>query len=170
MHTLANYVASATFLSKVGWGQDGYAHMLKNKDDKDNAVIIVVGKVVDDHLSCGPTGNWASGNQYGSLKNVKYNFTLGQPDEEVFANDFETAFKTLGKIQSSVASTPNRLHFLLGEGDKFKTLRFSTNVFEERAVVSFPFLPPSPLPSFCWITVNESTVLAHQSAHSNRQT
>jgi hypothetical protein len=137
LHGLRNYVAAAAFLSNVGWAQDGFAHMLKNKDNRDDAVVIVVGKVIDDRLFCGPTGNWATGNQYGSLEGAKYTFVLGQPEEEVFASDFDIAFKALGKIQSSVASMSHRMHFLIGEGEKFNSLRFSTNVFEKRDAVSF---------------------------------
>src|SRR5258708_1913912 len=91
MHSLKNYVAAATFLSNVGWGQEGSSNMLKNKVDKEDAVLIVVGKVVDNRLFCRPQGNWATNNQYGSLKAAKFTFTLGRPDEEVFANNFDNA-------------------------------------------------------------------------------
>jgi hypothetical protein len=58
MQAFPNYVANPSFLSNVRWGQEGYSHMLKNMIDKDDAVAIVVGKVINDRLSCGPTGNW----------------------------------------------------------------------------------------------------------------
>ena len=138
MQAFPNYVTNTSFLSNIRWGQEGYSHMLKNKIDKDDAVAIVVGKVIDDRLSCGPTGNWSTGNVYGSLKGAKFCFALGQPDEEVFAKEFDIAFKTLGKLQSYIASTPNRLHFVMGKSEKFQTLRFATNIFEERETVSEP--------------------------------
>jgi len=136
LHGLANYVAAATFLSKVGWKQDGYAHMVKEKTTNEDAVLILVGKVLDDRLFCGPSGNWSPNNTFGGLRTAKYNFTLGLPDEDAFTSDFTSAFKTLGTLQNNIASTPHRLHFLLGEGEQFSTLRFATPVFEKREVVS----------------------------------
>ena len=136
LHALRNYVAAAAFLSNVGWAQDGFAHMLKNKDTRDDAVVMVIGKVIDDCLFCGPTGSWLTGNQYGSLEGAKYTFVLGWPKEEVSASDFDITFKALGKIQSSVVSMPHRMHFLIGEGEKFNFLRFSTNIFKKRDVIS----------------------------------
>ena len=136
MHSLRNYMAAATFLSNVGWGQEGSSNMLKNKVDKEDAILIVVRKVVDNCLFCGPQGNWATNNQYGSLKAAKFTFTLGRPDEEVFANDFDSAYKVLGKIQANIVSTPHHEHLLLGEGELFKSIRFTTPVFKEQDKVS----------------------------------
>jgi hypothetical protein len=135
MHKLKTYAAAAAFLSHIGWGQDGSAHMVQNKVDKKDSVIIVVGKVINDRLFCRPAGNWSVGNQYGSLKSAKYAFTIGQPDEEVFANDFDIAFKNLAKIQANIASTPHREHLLIGEGEQIHNIRFTANVFEERDMV-----------------------------------
>lgn len=110
--------------------------MLSNKDDKSDAVLIVVGKVVNDRLFCGPAGNWTTKNSYGSLKTAKYQFTIGPPNEEVFATDFEAAFKNLGRIQAAVALSQKREHLLIGENDRFHNIRFSTNVFQPRPTVS----------------------------------
>jgi hypothetical protein len=53
MHKLQNYVATATFCSSVGWAQEGgSANMLKNKGDKEDAVVIIVGKVLRDRVMC----------------------------------------------------------------------------------------------------------------------
>ena len=136
LHGLANYVTTATFLTKVGWKQDGYAHMVKEKFTNEDAVLILVGKVLDDHLFCGPSGNWSPNNTFGGLKTAKYNFTLGQPDENVFTEDFTFTFKALGALQNNIMSTSHRLHFLLGKGEQFHTLRFATPVFEKREDVS----------------------------------
>jgi hypothetical protein len=135
MHTLKNYIATTTFLSAVGWGRNGSADMLKNKVDKEDAVIIVIRKVNKDRVFCGPNGDWSSANNYGSLKAAKYTFTISCPDEDVFARNFDTAFKALGNIQANIASTQNCELFLLGEGDKVNEIRFSAPVFEERSKV-----------------------------------
>ena len=110
--------------------------MVKEKTTNEDAVLILVGKVLDDRLFCGPSGNWSPNNTFGGLRTAKYNFTLGLPDEDAFTSDFTSAFKTLGTLQNNIASTPHRLHFLLGEGEQFSTLRFATPVFEKREVVS----------------------------------
>ena len=136
LHTLKNYVAAATFLSCVGWGQNGSANTLVEKQNREPAVLIVVGKVVNDRVFCGPSGNWSTNNKFGSLKEAKYQFAIGRPDEELFAKEFDTAFKTLGKVQSGIASTQERQHLLVGEVDKINNIRFSANVFEEREAVS----------------------------------
>ena len=102
---LENYVPTADFLSSVGWAQDGSAKMLKNKSDREDAVLIVIGNVINSHLFCGLSGNWSSGNQYGNLNSAKYSFSIGQPDDKVFAKDFNITFKNLGKLQSTVTTT-----------------------------------------------------------------
>lgn len=110
--------------------------MVKEKLTNKDTVLIIVGKVLDDYLFCGPSGNWSTNNTFGGLKTAKYNFTLTQLDEDAFTIDFTSAFKTLGTLQNNVALTPHRLHFLQGEGEQFNTLRFTTPVFEKREVVS----------------------------------
>jgi len=57
LHGLANYIATATFLTKLSWKQDGYARMVKEKFTNEDAMLILVGKVLDDRLFCGPSGN-----------------------------------------------------------------------------------------------------------------
>jgi hypothetical protein len=139
LHTLSNYVSAPTFLSSVGWGQDGSASMLKNKRDKEDSILIVVGKVNKDRVFCGPAGNWFPTNTWGNLRKAKYTFMIGPPDEDTFAQDFDTAFKSLAKLQANIASTQNREHLLLGEGEKIHNIRFSANVFEERDIVRYFF-------------------------------
>jgi hypothetical protein len=145
LHSLKNYVATTAFLSRVGWGQDGSANMLVDKTDKDPAVLVVVGKVVHDWVYCGPSGNWSINNKYGSLKEAKYQLSIGRPDDDMFAKEFNVSFKTLGKVQAVIASTQDRQHLLMGENDKVNNIRFSANVFEQRDVVSEPFDTVYPL-------------------------
>lgn len=136
LHSLKSYLPSVNFLASYGWNQDGSANVLVDKQNKETAVVVVVGKVVHDRVYCGPSGNWSSNNAYGSLKAAKYQFTICCPDEEIFANDFDVAFKTLGKIQAAVASTSDRRNLLVGEADKINNIKFSGPVFEERERVS----------------------------------
>jgi hypothetical protein len=139
LHTLKSYVVSAFFLVSSGWGQDGSANILVEKESAQVAVVIVVGKIIHDRLYCGPTGNYTSNSKFGTLKTAKYQLTIGRPDQEVFANEFDTAFKTLQKVQSGIASTQDRQHFLIGENDKVNNIRFTAPVFDERLTVRFTY-------------------------------
>ena len=134
LHKLKSYVAAAAFLGAFGWGQDGSANILVDKQTADIAVAVVVGKVIHDRVYCGPSGNYTSNSKYSTLKTAKYQLTIGRPDQEVFAKEFDTAFKTLRKVQSGIVSTNDRHHF--GENDKVNNMRFTAPVFEERLTVS----------------------------------
>lgn len=109
--------------------------MLRDKSDGSDCVAVVVGKVVNDRLFCGPQGNWSVGGQYGSLKSAKFQLTICRPDEDVFAKEYDVAFKTLGKVQAAIAYTTTREHLLIGEDQKLDNIRFSANVFETRTKV-----------------------------------
>lgn len=139
LHSLKSYVLSHTFLTAYGWGQDGSANVLVDKQTKDLGVLMVVEKVVHDRLFCGPSGNWSTNNSYGSLEGAKYQLTLCPPDEDIFLNEFDIAFKTLGKVQSSIAATHERHNLLIGEDEKVNNIKFSKLVFEERDEVRTRF-------------------------------
>ena len=119
--------------------------MLIDKTNKDPAVLVVIGKVVHDWVYCGPSGNWSINNKYDSLKEAKYQFSIGHPDHDVFAKEFDVAFKTLGKVQAVIASTQDHQHLLMGKNNKVNNIRFSANVFEQWDVVSEPFDTVYPL-------------------------
>jgi hypothetical protein len=118
LHSIKTYVAAPTFLSSFGWGQDGSANVLVNKQTNDLATIVVVGKVVHDQIYCGPSGTWISGNKWGSLKDAKYQLTLYKPDDEIFGQEFDTVFKTLGKVQSGIVMMQDRKNLLIGENER----------------------------------------------------
>lgn len=140
LHTLKSYLPSADFLPSYGWNQDGSANVLVDKQNKEPAVAIIVGKVVHDRVFCGPSGNWSTGNEFGCLKDAKYQFTICRPDDEIFSKDYESSFKTLGKVQSAIATTQDRRNLLVGETEKLNNIRFSGPVFKERDTVSTFFL------------------------------
>ena len=140
LHSIKTYVAAPSFLSSFGWGQDGSANVLVDKQSNDLATIVVVGKVVHDRIFCGPSGTWAAGNKWGSLKDAKYQLTLYRPDDEIFGQEFNTAFKMLGKVQSSIAMTQDRKNFLIGENERVNNIRFSAPIFEEREIVSIALI------------------------------
>jgi hypothetical protein len=99
----------------------------------------------DDQVYCGPSGNRLINNKYGSLKEAKYQFSIGRPNKDVFVKEFDIAYKTLGKVQTVIASTQDRQHLLMGENKKVNNIRFSANIFEQCDVVSKLFDPIYPL-------------------------
>jgi hypothetical protein len=136
LHSLTSYLPAGNFLPSYGWNQDGSANILVDKRNKEPTVAIVVGKVVHDRVFCGPSGNWSTGNEFGSLRDAKYQFTICPPDDEIFSKDYEIAFKTLGKVQSAIATTQDRRNLLIGETEKINNIKFSGPVFKERNCVS----------------------------------
>jgi hypothetical protein len=143
LHSLKSYLPAADFLPSYGWNQDGSANVLIDKQNKEPAVAIIVGKVVHDHVFCGPSGNWSTGNEFRSLKDAKYQFTICHPDDEIFSSDYESSFKKLGKVQFAIATTQDRRNLLVDETEKLNNIRFSAPVFKERDSVStyFPVVP-----------------------------
>ena len=98
-----------------------------------------MGKVVHDRVYCGPSGNWSIGNSYRSLKEAKCQLTIWRPDEEVFAKDFDNAFKTIGKVQSTIASSQNRRNLLIGKSELINNICFSAPLFEQRPTMSMAY-------------------------------
>jgi hypothetical protein len=135
LRSLKSYLPTDSFLTSYGWSQDGSANILVDKQNKETAVVILVGKVVHDRVYCGPSGNWSTNNQYGCLKDAKYQFTVCRPDDDIFAQEFDAAFKSLGKVQAAIAGTQDRRNLLVGETDKVNNIKFSSPVFKERECV-----------------------------------
>lgn len=111
--------------------------MLKEKKSGAPATLIVVGKVFGDRILCGPQGNHVTDNRFNTpLSRAKYVLVIGKPDDPIFAPDWAEAFAMLNKAQGGIGKTGLRRNFLLGEGDSFTNMRFATNVFKKRDVVS----------------------------------
>lgn len=111
--------------------------MLKEKESGLSAVLIVVGKAFGDRILCGPQGNHVVDNRFNTpLSKAKFVLLLGKPDIPVYASDWAEAFATLSKVQGGISKTSTRKNFLIGEGDGFTNMRFTTNVFQKRSSVS----------------------------------
>ena len=135
LHSVQTYVTSPTFLLSFGWDQDGSANVLVDKRANDLATVIVVGKVMHDHIFCRPMGTWFTGNHWGCLRDTKYQLTLHLPNKEIFVTEFDNTFKTLRKVQASIAATHDWKNLLLGEDENVNNICFSTAIFEERDTV-----------------------------------
>ena len=100
------------------------------KKTGENAVASVVSWVQERRLDCGPIGNFQKG-RYGGLQTAKFHLLLGKPTRTLFVDDFEKALTTFNKIQIDIASTQNRVNFLIVDGRK-KHLHFTHNMFDKR--------------------------------------
>jgi hypothetical protein len=139
LHGLKSYTAVPTFLGAFRWSQDRLANVLVDKQTKELAILIVVGKVVHDHVYCGPSRNWSIRNSYRSLKEAKCQLTICRPDKEVFAMDFDNAFKTIGKVQSTIASSQDRRNLLISKSELINNICFSAPLFEQRPTMSMAY-------------------------------
>ncbi|KII87044.1 hypothetical protein PLICRDRAFT_80721, partial [Plicaturopsis crispa FD-325 SS-3] len=110
MVKLQSYVAAATYLSSVGWKQAGSGNRLIDAHTGDEAVSVVVGKVIDTRLNCSPTGNYNG--KFGKLQGAKYTFTIGVPDEPAFLPDFKKAVDNLRLVENTVAQTNDHRNFV----------------------------------------------------------
>jgi hypothetical protein len=89
MRMLPNYLGSMTSLSAWGWKQSGTGAIAVEKLSGEDAVFVVVGKVVDSRFRCSPVSNY---NVMYKDKNphwkAKYQLSIGVPDELALAKDF----------------------------------------------------------------------------------
>ena len=126
----SSYGASPVFISGVGWQDENWGHVVVNKTTKEKMVISVVGRILNLRLFVTPNGNYTS-DRYGDFSAAKFHFLLAKPIDTPFDNDFDIVLEHLEKIQSEVASTPNRLNLIV-PGAGSNNLRFTRNVFEKR--------------------------------------
>ncbi|EGN95234.1 hypothetical protein SERLA73DRAFT_155353 [Serpula lacrymans var. lacrymans S7.3] len=99
------------------------------KQTGNESAMIIVGKVKDFKLFCGPNGNFIN-RSYGTLAGAKFQFTLGVPEQPALVDDFNKGFDNLLKVQSSTAATTDRCYFL-EEQRRIKTVRFITPIFDK---------------------------------------
>ena len=126
----ASYAACPGFLPALGWRTDKAGHVLVSKSSNENAVVSVIGRVLELRLDCGPTGNFVKG-RFGGLQTAKYHCLLEKPDKTPFANDFDKSLSNFERVQSNIASTANKNNFIIVDGQQ-KHLRFTRYVFEKR--------------------------------------
>lgn len=125
-----SYGASPGFLPSLGWRTEKSGDILVNKTSDENAVVCVIGRVSERRLDCGPTGNFVKG-KFGGLETAKFHCLLEKPVGTPFAEDFDKSLANLDKVQATIASTRNRNHFILVDGQQ-KKMRFTRYVFEKR--------------------------------------
>ncbi|KAN0130933.1 hypothetical protein V8E53_011311 [Lactarius tabidus] len=122
--------ASKTFTSSVSWLPQRTGNILVDLKTNQNAVISVVGCVLDNRLDCSSLGNHGK-RPPAKFPTAKFHLLLGKPTKTIFADDFDIMMKNLENIQDNIGSTKNHQNLVVCErGDH--ALRFTRSVFETR--------------------------------------
>ena len=139
-----SYVPCPLFLQNVRWQYDDVGHVLVDTSSGSNMVAVVVARVLEHQLQCGPAGNYfESDSKLFTLATAKYLLQLGRPIGSVFAADYDKVLENIAKIQAQIASTQDRRNFLVADGG-IRNLRFARNIFEKRVRITI-------IPSFLLI-------------------
>jgi len=125
-----SFGASPPFLSHLGWRPERTGDVLVNKSTNKNAVVCVIGRILERRLDCGPTGNFVKG-RFGGLETAKFHCLLEKPVGTPFADDFDKSISNLDKVQGIIASSANKTNFIVVDG-QHKNLRFTKQIFEKR--------------------------------------
>ena len=135
-----SYVPCPLFLQSVRWQYDDVGHVLVDTSSSSNMVAVVVARVLEHQLRCGPTGNYFdSDSKLFTLATAKFLLQLGRPIGSVFAADYDKVLENVAKIQAQIATTQDRRNFLITDG-VIRNLRFARNIFEKR--VGTRIIPP----------------------------
>jgi hypothetical protein len=132
MRKLTNYLGSAVGLDAWGWKQEGTGVVAVEKSNREEAVFIMVGKVVDSRFRCGPVGNYNMRYKDDTpLQKAKYQLSIGVPDEPALVDDFNKAFALLKQLQTTVAAGSDK-RYLLVDKNGIRNVSLSSKVFTER--------------------------------------
>ena len=131
LHKSTSYGGNENFHSASTWQSQKWGHILVDDSTNENAVLAVVGQILENGLQCSASGNFHRRN-YETLQKAKYQVMLGKPKKTVFADDFDLTIKKLAAFQADIASYPTRENFIVLDGRQ-KTLRFTHDIFEKRA-------------------------------------
>ncbi|KAF8258946.1 hypothetical protein EI94DRAFT_1690985 [Lactarius quietus] len=105
--------------------------ILVEKSSKNNALLSIVGHVVEQHLDCGPTGNYITG-EFRSLEKAKYQLQLTKLMGTPFVKDYDIALNTSKNMQGQVAATGDRRNFIIADS-KNENFRFTKDVFKKKS-------------------------------------
>ena len=126
---LSAYAASENFPNSSWFSQRTGQILIKTKS-KQNAILAVVGRVLENRLDCSACGNFGKRDRE-QLAKAKYQFLLGKPEKTVFAADFETALHNFCQIQDTIAIWLEQEHFLVRDNQQ-TVLRFTRSIFKQR--------------------------------------
>lgn len=125
-----SYGGNPHFQTAFTWQSQKLGHVLVNKSTNENAVLAVIGQVIEKGLQCSSSGNYHNC-ENETLEKAKFQLFLGKPVKTIFADDFDMTIKKLASFQTDMALYPCRENFIMPNGRQ-KTLRFTHNVFEKK--------------------------------------
>ena len=124
------YGAASDLATSFTWHRQKTGDVLINSRNKQNAIISVVGRVIENRLDCTPSGNF-SDRSFEKLATAKFQLHLEKPDDTIFTSDFDTAMHNLESLQQKLAPGKTGQNLVVLERDE-KVLRFTRPVFEVR--------------------------------------
>lgn len=127
---LRNYVASAAFISNIGWRNKGYSQVQCHKETCEDMICIMMGKVSSYKLNTGPIRNYNKQFNVPFFK-AKHQFTLSTPNEPALIHDFQASISALAKAQEAIENSEDCVHMIVQEGAE-QAVRFSSNIFTKR--------------------------------------
>ena len=134
-----SYVASPGCKNSVTWYREKAGNVLIEPNTKTNAVLAVIGEILENRLDCDGHGNFRKRVfQTGieTLDKAKYQLLLGKPNDTPFAADFDVAVDTLSYMQGKIATAADRENLIIRERQE-KTLRFTREIFETRTQADY---------------------------------
>ncbi|KAF7972408.1 hypothetical protein HWV62_18066 [Athelia sp. TMB] len=145
--TLHSYVNRPGFTQTVGWDREEMSDVLVHSQNRNLAVMVVVGKANVHKMWCEPAGNFAAETTYGTFDKAKFQFTISKPDEPELAQEFEKALQNAVILQRDIAKTAKHEYFLVDENC---AMRFNQPLFEKRAKASSfdQLVPITNIPKF----------------------
>ena len=124
------YAAAYSFRHSFSWLSQRTGDILIEDKSKQNAIISVVARVLDNHLDCTAVGNLGN-RPPDKLPSVKFQILLGKPTGTVFADDFATVLDNLEQISNDTTPGEKKENLIVTERG-VNVLRFTRPVFERR--------------------------------------
>lgn len=143
------YVASADFVSHVGWMKTGNQNDLviasttcpPKESPSPRATCAIVGTVSPNRLFLDAHGNYNPNFDNTTLETSKAQFQIVSPTvHQEFDADFGHGIKNIETLQRQVIKEgPDAEHFIVNDGQK-RALKFSWPLFEKRVQSCFVLL------------------------------
>lgn len=127
-----NNVTHPSFSQLSGWAKEDSGHRLVNRKTNEEMVGIIVGKISEYRLLCGPVGNFHLDSKFAKdYSAAKFQLDLGIPDEPALVPIFKSSVATLLKVEKNISTTKDNRYLLTDSGD-MTTIQFSSKLFEKR--------------------------------------
>ena len=95
-------------------------HIAVDNSTASPMVAVVVGKINDARLNCGPGGNFTP--KFGNFEKAKFTFILSRPHEPAYSEDWERMFASTNSKRDLVDTST-------------RSLRFGAPIFTKRVLV-----------------------------------